>query len=351
MHWRHTLLVAAGIAAAALATRVGAEHHEPDRAALIEQARAVFGTLPVEVADESNPLSPEKIELGRMLYYDARLSRNQEISCNSCHLLDRFGVDGQATSPGQGGQRGDRNSPTVYNAALYFAQFWDGRAADLEEQAKGPVLNPIEMAMRSEADTVAVLRSIPGYSERFRKAFPADPDPLRYDNMARAIAAFERRLMTPAPFDAFLAGDAEALSEAQVRGLATFIQTGCVTCHLGPAVGGTLYRKLGLLKPYPDDDPGRFQVTGREEDLQVFKVPSLRNVAKTGPWFHDGSIASLDQAIRIMSEHQLGVTLDAAQVAAIRSFLESLTGTPDAAYVARPQLPESGLETPAPDPS
>ncbi len=323
----------------------------PDRPAALQRARIVFGPLAAEAQNASNPVTAAKIDLGRKLYFDPRLSRSQEISCNSCHDLASFGVDGEPTSPGHKGQRGGRNSPTVYNAAFHVAQFWDGRAADVEEQAKGPILNPIEMAMASEAEVLAVLRSIPGYRPLFRSAFPGDADAISYDNMARAIGAFERRLVTPGRFDAYLSGDAAALSDQELAGLVTFMDAGCITCHVGPAVGGTLFQKLGLVEAYPTEDAGRFDVTGNEADRQVFKVPALRNVAKTGPYFHDGSISSLDEAIRIMARHQLGRTLSGEEVASIRAFLESLTGEVDAAYTARPELPASGPDTPAPDPT
>jgi cytochrome c peroxidase len=323
----------------------------PDRSAVQERARGIFGSLPPEAENPENRVTPAKIALGRTLYYDPRLSKNHDISCNSCHQLDRFGVDNEATSPGHRGQRGDRNSPTVYNAAFHIAQFWDGREPDVEAQAKGPVLNPVEMAMPSEAAVVAVLKSIPGYAPLFKAAFPGQRDAITYDNMARAIGAFERRLVTPSPFDAFMAGDATAISEQAYAGLETFMDVGCITCHMGPAIGGDRYQKLGLVRAYPTKDLGRYNVTGREVDKMVFKVPSLRNVAKTGPWFHDGSMDTLDHAIRAMGMHQLGVKLDGEQVAAIAAFLESLTGTVDASYVAKPELPASGPKTPAPDPS
>jgi cytochrome c peroxidase len=323
----------------------------PDPAALQAQAKAVFGTLPLEVPNPDNPFSEEKIKLGRMLYFDARLSKNHDVSCNSCHQLDRYGVDGEPTSPGHKGQRGERNSPTVYNAALHIDQFWDGRAADVEEQAKGPVLNPVEMAMPSEEQVIVVLRSIPEYRKLFRTAFPDGEDALTYDNMGRAIGAYERKLMTPSSFDAFLAGDVSALTKPQLVGLQTFIETGCITCHQGPALGGGMYRKLGLVKPYGSEDPGRFAVTGDEADRNVFKVPSLRNVVQTAPYFHDGSIGTLDEAIRVMAEHQLGVELAPEQVASIRAFLATLTGKIDPLYTAKPKLPSSGPDTPAADPS
>jgi cytochrome c peroxidase len=319
--------------------------------ALRTQARQIFGPLPAEAPNAANPITQEKIELGRMLYYEPRLSRNHDVSCNSCHQLDKFGVDAEKTSPGHAGQRGGRNSPTVYNAALHIRQFWDGRAADVEEQAKGPVLNPIEMAMPDEATVVAVLRSIPGYQPLFAAAFPGEEPAITYDNMARAIGVFERRLMTPGRFEKWLAGDDAALSGAEQEGLRTFISTGCPTCHAGPGFGGSMFQKLGLVEPYPTQDQGRQQATGKPEDQYFFKVPSLRNAAKTGPWFHDGSIQDLDMAIRVMARFQLGRTLTDAQAGSIAGFLEALTGDVDEAYVARPELPASGPQTPAPDAS
>ena len=227
----------------------------------------------------------------------------------------------------------------------------DGRAEDVEAQAKGPVLNPIEMASPSEEHVVGVLASIPGYVTAFAEAFPDDETPLSYDNMARAIGAFERKLITPGPFDRFLAGDLDALDPAERRGLDAFLSLGCISCHNGATVGGLQYRKLGQIFPYETKDPGRFNVTGNEADRFVFKVPSLRNVAETGPWFHDGSITSLEEAVRLMGYHQLGLTLEPKQIADLSAFLRSLTGEIDAGYVARPELPAKGPDTPAPDPN
>jgi len=313
------------------------------------KAQEVFAPLPEPpVASDDNPVTEEKVELGRMLFYDPRFSVNQEISCNTCHQLDSFGVDNEPTSPGHTGERGERNSPTVYNAALHVAQFWDGRAADVEEQAKGPVLNPVEMGMPSAEHVVEVLRSIPGYRERFAEAFPGQEDPVDYDNFARAIGAFERGLLTPSPFDAFLEGRTDALGPKQLAGLETFMDTGCIACHNGVGVGGGLYQKLGLVHPYATEDEGRFEVTGDEADRYFFKVPSLRNVVATGPWFHDGQVAELDEAVRLMAWHQLGKELTPEQVAEIVAFLGALTGKPDPQYVAKPELPESGPDTPGP---
>jgi cytochrome c peroxidase len=320
-------------------------------AAIRERAVQIFGSLPDEAGSDANRVTDEKVELGRMLFFDPRLSKNHDVSCNSCHGLTTHGVDGEPTSPGHQGQRGDRNSPTVYNAALHVAQFWDGRSPDVEDQAKGPVLNPVEMAMPSEAAVITVLKSIPGYAPLFSAAFPDDEDAITYDNMARAIGAFERRLITSDRFDAFVSGQDDALTAEELAGLSVFMDKGCITCHLGPAIGGGLYRKLGLVKPYATDDPGRFNVTNDEADRGVFKVPSLRNIAMTGPYFHDGSIAELDQTIRLMATHQLGIELSDHQVASIQTFLGALTGTVDPNYIAEPDRLESGPDTPAPDPS
>jgi cytochrome c peroxidase len=323
----------------------------PDRAALRERASGIFGVLPDEAVNPDNPVTPEKIALGRILYYDPRFSKNHDISCNSCHDLAKHGVDAGPTSVGHRGQRGERNAPTVYNAALHVAQFWDGRAKNVEEQAKGPVLNPVEMAMPDEETVLVVIRSIPDYAPLFQAAFPGDEDPISYDNMARAIGAFERRLLTPSRFDAFLEGQDAALTDEELEGLALFMDTGCTTCHMGAPVGGLLYQKLGLVKPYPTTDPGRAKVTGEPTDQGVFKVPSLRNVAETAPYFHDGSIEKLPDVVRIMARHQLGRELDDAQVASIVAFLRSLNGTLDPELIAEPELPANGPDTPAPDPT
>ncbi|MCB9796016.1 MAG: cytochrome-c peroxidase [Alphaproteobacteria bacterium] len=327
------------------------EVHEAPKNALIETASKIFAPLPEKAESAKNPITEAKVSLGRTLYFDKRLSKNHDISCNSCHQLDKHGVDNEPTSPGHKGVRGGRNSPTVYNAALHTAQFWDGRAADVEEQAKGPVLNPVEMAMPDEAYVLTVLNSIPGYGEMFKAAFPEEADPVTYDNFGKAVGAFERQLLTPAPFDAFLAGDATALNAQQQKGLQAFIDVGCASCHNGAALGGMTYMKLGMVQPYETADKGRFDVTGNEADTHVFKVPSLRNIAKTGPYLHDGSVASLDEMVRIMGKHQLGRELTEEQVTDIVEFLGALTGTPDADYIAEPPMPESGPDTPAPNPA
>lgn len=319
--------------------------------ALHDKAVALFQPLPDAPPAGANELTDARIDLGRMLYFDTRLSKNHDVSCNTCHKLDAYGVDGNPTSPGHKGQLGGRNSPTVYNASLHVAQFWDGRAKDVEEQAGGPMLNPVEMAMADGSAVTAILQTIPGYAPLFAAAFPGVEDPVNYENAAVAIAAFERKLLTPAPLDRYLKGEMVALTPEQRKGMQTFIEVGCTTCHSGVGLGGHLYQKVGLVKPYETTDMGRFDVTGQEADKMFFKVPSLRNIEHTGPYFHDGKVATLDEAITLMGSLQLGKDLTPEQVADIKSFLGALTGDLPTDYIAQPTLPESGPETPAPDPS
>jgi cytochrome c peroxidase len=287
---------------------------------------AFFQPLPSRVDSSENPITENKVTLGKKLYLDTSLSINGKISCNSCHGLTTYGVDNEPTSPGHDGTRGSRNSPSVYNAALHFRQFWDGRAKDVEEQALGPVLNPVEMAMPAEEEVMKRLNSSSEYPALFKAAFPEDPTPISFKNVGKAIGAFERTLLTPSRFDHFLKGDDTALSDRELKGMVTFRDLGCVACHNGVALGGQMYQKVGLLKPYPTSDLGRYQVTKNEADKFQFKVPSLRNIAKTGPYFHDGQVKTLEDAIRNMGEYQLGKNLSQEQVASIVDFLGTLTG-------------------------
>ena len=321
---------------------------DPVAAEMLPKVKGLFEPLPARM-DKGEAPTAAQIDLGRQLYYETRLSKNQDISCNSCHMLDAYGVDNEPTSPGHKDVRGGRNSPTSYNAALHLAQFWDGRAADVEAQAKGPVLNPIEMAMPDETTVVAVIKSIPDYGPAFEAAYPGQE--ISYDNMANAIGAFERGLVTPAPWDAYLAGDATALDAGQAKGLQTFMEVGCQGCHSGVAVGGSQYRKMGERQAYETEDKGLGAL--KEDPAQdfIFKVPSLRNITETGPYLHDGSLTSLEETVQIMGKHQLDMELSDSQVAEITTFLGALKGTPDAAYIAKPTAFESGPETPAADPS
>ena len=319
---------------------------EPDPlvdAGIDPAALSVFAQLPPIMSSDANPVTPAKVTLGRMLYYDSRLSRDGDVSCNSCHALDAYGVDHRPTSEGLRHQLGGRNAPTVYHAAGQVAQFWDGRAPSVEEQAKGPILNPIEMGMPDSGLVVERLRAQPEYVRAFRAAFPGEDQPVTYDHVGQAIGAFERGLVTPARWDALLGGNHRALTATELDGLRIFLDTGCQACHHGAYVGGTMFQRVGLVQPWPrQDDLGRFAITGREADRLVFKVPSLRNVDRTGPYFHDGRVATLDEAVRLMARHQLGRELTDGQIVAVVAWLESLTGPVPADYIAVPLLPASG---------
>lgn len=296
--------------------------NEEKNKALLADAKDNFEVLNVNQINKQKHL--DRIELGQMLYNEKKLSANGTLSCNSCHNLANFGVDNEPTSPGFDGTRGGRNSPTVYNASIHIAQFWDGRANDVEEQALGPLLNPIEHGLKDQKHAMQILADA-GYKPLFEKAFKGYKFPFSFKNIGKAIGAFEKTLMTPSRFDDFLSGDITALSDSEKRGLSKFIQVGCVNCHNGMGIGGGTYQKLGLEVPYPTNDKGRFEVTKDVDDMHVFKVPSLRNVAKTFPYFHDGHVKNLTEAITIMGKHQLNVKLTNRDVADIKSFLGSLT--------------------------
>lgn len=294
---------------------------------LHERAKKEFGVLPEKMPGSEND-TPELIELGKKLYFETALSLDNTMSCNTCHnILDKKGgVDNQPTSKGVKGQNGDRNSPTVLNAGFHIAQFWDGRAKDLVEQAKGPILNPIEMAMPSEKAVEEKIAKIEEYPQLFEKAFPNDAKKITYDNIAKAIAAFERTLRTSDRFDDFLNGDLKALTPQELEGLDKFIATGCATCHNGPALGGNSFRKMGERNPYSNvEDLGRYNVTKQEYDKYLFKVPSLRNVALTAPYFHDGKAATLEDAVKQMAYLQLNKNLEDKEIASIVAFLKTLT--------------------------
>ena len=313
--------------------------------ALHAKAINLFGSLPSEAPNPDNMITPEKVLLGKTLFFDTRLSSKGNNSCNSCHNLSTYGVDNEPTSDGDEGQKGTRNSPTVYNAALEFVQFWDGRAKDVEEQAGGPIMNPAEMNMHSKKDLEKILSGIPGYQDMFKAAFPDDPQPVTFEHVQMAIAAFERTLLTPSRFDSYIDGDITMLTEAEKRGMETFVEVGCTACHMGVLLGGNMYQKFGLYKPYHEltgsqtIDKGREEVTKDEGDEFIFKVPTMRNVAETYPYFHDGSVDSLEEAVRIMAQAQLGQNLDDREVKDIVVFLKSLTGKIPAQALQKPEIP------------
>lgn len=294
-----------------------------DSNAVRSQAKNFFQPLPSAMPGSEND-SAEKIALGEKLYFETALSVNGTQSCNTCHRLDekRGGVDNEKFSPGAlEGTIGGRNSPTTWNAGFHFVQFWDGRAPDLKEQAKGPILNPVEMGMPDEATVLAAVKKA-GYEAEFNKVFGANS--LTYDNLAEAIAAFERTLITEDRFDTFLNGE-NNFTQEELSGLKAFMDNTCTMCHSGALLGGQMYQKTGLMKPYPNQqDQGRFDETGNEADRMMFKVPSLRNISKTGPYFHDGLADNLEDAVKIMAEYQLNKKLDDATAKSIVAFLKTL---------------------------
>lgn len=308
--------------------------------------------LAISLAAQANPLgpvnvparnsmTPAKIQLGKALFFDPRLSASGTVSCNSCHNVMHNGTDSLATSLGVGAQKGGRNAPTVWNAAYLSVQFWDGRAPSLEEQAKGPLTNPIEMAMPSHDAVLAKIRSIPGYQPLVDKAFgPKAFAKLSIDHVADAIASYERTLVTPdSAYDRYMRGDKKAMTSAAVRGMSLVQSVGCTSCHSGVAFAGPalpegtgFYQKFPV---FPSDydakysltaDSGRFEVTKNEGDRNFWRVPTWRNVARTGPYFHDGSVANLDEAVRVMAQAQLHKTLKSEEVTDIVAFLTALNG-------------------------
>ncbi len=293
---------------------------------LMTRSKSMFGPIPAKMPGSEMDTS-DTIALGEKLYHETALSANNTESCNTCHNVKGkgAGVDNKETSPGAFGKTGDRNSPTVLNAGFHSLQFWDGRAKDLAEQAKGPILNPIEMAMPSEKEVVEKLKAIEGYNELFAKAFPSKPE-ITYESIAGAIASFERTLISKDRFDDFIGGDHKALSKEEQKGLETFMNSGCATCHNGELFGGKLFMKLGVVHEYENkEDTGKFKITGKESDKYVFKVPSLRNVALTAPYFHDGRVKTLEEAVEKMSYYQLGRNLEKPQVDSIVAFLKTLS--------------------------
>jgi len=299
-----------------------------ERPADIPEGMGVLPTVVPIPAD--NPMSVEKTELGKQLYLDPALSKSGHISCNSCHNLGTWGVDNQVRSIGHKWQRGGRNAPTSFNSGFWSTQFWDGRAPQLEDQAKGPPMNPVEMADDSEAQLMSRLQAA-GYAPLFDKVFGKNS--LSFDNMAKAIGAFERTLLTPdAPFDLYVQGKGD-ISTAARRGMQKVAEVGCTACHSGPLFTNNTFQQFN----YGTDD-GRKSVTGKDEDDHFFRVQSWRNVAMTAPYFHDGSVKTLSEAIRIMAKVQLDTTLSDADVADIGAFLKTLTGkAPQITYPVFPR--------------
>lgn len=316
--------------------------------ALLTTAGAALAAEPIQPIEPPKEINLAQAELGKKLYFDPRLSKSGFISCNSCHNLSMGGSDNIPTSIGHGWQEGPINSPTVLNSSLNVAQFWDGRAADLKEQAGGPIANPGEMAF-SHTLAIDVLESIPGYQREFKLVFGTDK--ITIDQVTQAIAEFEETLVTPnSRFDQWLLGDKDAINEQELAGYRLFKNSGCVACHMGPAVGGTSFQKMGIMEPYQTHNKveGRASVTGKDADRFMFKVPTLRNVELTYPYFHDGAADTLTEAVDIMGRLQLGKKFSKKENAQIVAFLKTLTG--DQPGFQLPILPPSGDETPRPTP-
>ncbi len=318
---------------------------------LVSEANEYFKPIPAQPpALKGNPASPAKLELGKLLYFEPRLSRSCLISCNTCHNVGLGGADFQETSTGHGWRQGPRNAPTVLNSVYNVAQFWDGRAKDLADQAKGPVQASVEMN-NTPKEVVKTLKSMPEYIALFKKAFPGDKDPVTFDNMAKAIEVFEATLVTPdSRFDKFLKGDAAALNEQEKRGLKAFIEKGCADCHGGINMGGDDYYTFGVVKKpslgISGEDKGRYKVTKAAQDEFAFKSPSLRNIELTPPYFHSGKVWTLKAAVMTMSSAQLESVLSKKEIADVVAFLRTTTGRQP--KIEHPIFPKPTDATPHP---
>jgi len=317
---------------------------------LLAEARQNFGVLPKDMSTAEFPITPERVELGRKLFFEARVSADGTVSCSRCHLPALYGTDGLAKALGAHDRVNPRNAPTVLNAALQFKAHWRGDRLNVEDQAKQALIGPPSFGDPDYAIAMAKLKAIPGYVQMFQKAFPGESNPVTPDNWGKAIGAYERTLVTPARFDQYLGGNVNALSDHERNGLRLFIETGCVACHNGPGVGGTMFQKFGVTEDYwkethvSNPDKGRFDVTKDPADMYVFKVPTLRNVAMTPPYFHDGSVRTLPEAVRIMAKVQLDKTLTDNEIKDITAFLTSLTGKLPDDFANAPVLPPAAFE-------
>jgi cytochrome c peroxidase len=317
---------------------------------LLSDARQNFAPLPKDMAKPGTPLVAAQVELGRDLFFDPRISVDGTATCARCHQPALYGTDGLPKSRGALNKLNPRNAPTVFNAALEFSAHWVGDRHDVEDQAKQVLVGPVSFVNPDYASAIAKIKAIGGYAKPFREAFPDAADPMTPENFGTAVGAFERTLVTPSRFDKFLGGDAAALTPQEQRGLRKFIDTGCAGCHNGPGVGGGMFQKFGVVQDYwpetgsKEIDKGRFDVTHDPADMYVFKVPTLRNVAMTPPYFHDGSVAALPDAVRIMAKVQLGAPVAQPDIDDIVAFLNSLTGTLPASFAEAPTLPPAAYK-------
>jgi cytochrome c peroxidase len=327
---------------------------DPGETELLKRAQGIFKPLPKNMATAEFPVTPERAELGRALFFDPRVSLDGTVSCARCHQPSLYGADALPKAIGVKDRANPRNSPTVLNAALQSSAGWLGDRVNVEDQAVKILTEPHAFGQPDLDTAMAKLQAIPGYLHLFQKAFPGEKAPVTAENWGKAIGAFERTLVTPSPFDAFLEGDVKALSPMAKAGLELFINSGCVTCHNGAGVGGGMLQKFGVKEDYwkatgsKDIDNGRFEATKKAEDMYVFKVPSLRNVAMTAPYFHDGAVATLGDAVRAMARVQLGKQLKGGEVEQIVAFLGSLTGALPKDFANAPILPAGAFRPPAP---
>ena len=346
----HFVVVAAGaiVLVAGIFAEILFAQSDEKAAQLLKEARNTFQPLPKDAATREFPVTPERVSLGRKLFFDPRISADGTGSCAHCHQPALYGTDGLAKSRGVHDKVLPRNAPTVLNTGLQFKAHWDGVFENVEEQARRSLLGP-GFGNPDNAAAMARMKAIPGYSELFSKAFPNESEPVTVENWGKAIGAYERTLLTPSRFDEYLGGKSDALSAAERSGLRTFIDTGCIECHNGRGVGGSAFRKFGVVEDYwkethsQEIDKGRFNVTKDDDDLYTFKVASLRNVAMTPPYFHDGSVNTLAEAVRVMASVQLGTKLSDRDVADIVTFLGSLTGTLPEGFANAPVLPAAGF--------
>lgn len=348
-------LIYAGLAVIGLVSLGGARAETPQEqlakiAALMNDARSNFQPLPVVPPIKDMPNGAARLDLGRRLFFENRVSADGNVSCAHCHQPEQQGADGLDKSIGVEGKVNARNAPTVFNSALNFKQHWRGDRESLEDQAEKSLLGPASFGNPDYETAMSKLKAVPGYVQAFAKAFPFDKDPVNSKNWGAAIGAFERTLLTPSRFDHFLDGDFAALNETEQAGLRKFVDLGCANCHGGPGLGGDSFKKFGLRTDYwketgaAEPDKGRVDVTNDGFDLYVFKVPGLRNVAKTAPYFHDGSVKELDRAVKIMGRTQLGVDIPDADAAAIAAFLATLTGEAPANFSAPEPYPDAPAE-------
>ncbi|MEM7202974.1 MAG: cytochrome c peroxidase [Planctomycetota bacterium] len=299
---------------------------EPSVQLDLSAIKTTFANEPPSVPDKPGRLSRSKVALGRKLYNETRLSRGGDVSCATCHDVNNFGQDGKKLPTGTNGVAGTRNTPSSFNAHRQYAQFWDYRATTIEAQSTVGMLAEDQHGLKDEAEIEGILRGIPDYEKPFADAFPRDEQPITAKNVQLAIGAFQRKLETRSRFDEFLDGKEDALTAIEKKGLKAFMNATCTTCHAYRTLGGYQAQKLGNIRPFETEDKGRMVVTGKKGDEYMFKVPNLLNVAKTGPYLHDGSIESLEETVRFMAKHQVAIPVSEDQIKSIVAFLGSLTG-------------------------